>query len=250
MKIMVPVKRVVDANVKVRVKSDCTGMDLANVKMALNPFCEIAVEEAIRLKEAGVAAEIVAVSVGSGKVQEQLRTTLAMGADRAIQIEAEGELQPLDIAKALAAIYEKEKPQLVIFGKQSIDGDHSQTGQMFAALTNLAQGTFVSEVKVNGDELQVVREVDAGLQTLSLKLPAVVTTDLRLNVPRYASLPNIMKSRKKPMDKVSISELGVELKPSLTILATESPPERSAGIKVEDVEQLIDKLRNEAKVIS
>lgn len=250
MKIMVPVKRVVDANVKVRVASDQTGMDLANVKMALNPFCEIAVEEAIRLKEAGTASEIVVVSVGTDQVQEQLRTALAMGADRAIQIEAEGELQPLDIAKALSAVYEKEKPQLTLFGKQSIDGDNSQTGQMFAALTGLSQGTFISEITIDGDSLQVVREVDAGLQTLSLKLPAVATTDLRLNVPRYASLPNIMKARKKPMDKLSLSELGVEQRSGLTTLKTEPPPGRAAGIKVENVEQLIDKLRNEARVIS
>ena len=250
MKIMVPVKRVVDANVKVRVKSDQTGIELANIKMAINPFCEIAVEEAIRLREAGIASEIVTVSVGGDVVQEQLRTTLAMGADRAVQIDADGDLQPLGIAKALSALYQKEQPQLVIFGKQSIDGDNNQTGQMFAALNGLPQGTFASQITIADDKVEVVREVDAGLQTLSLNLPAVLTTDLRLNEPRYASLPNIMKARKKPMDKVSISELNAESKPSLTILKVETPAERGAGIRVEDVDQLVDKLRNEAKVIS
>jgi electron transfer flavoprotein beta subunit len=249
MKVLVPVKRVVDYNVKIRVKPDETGVDLANVKMSINPFCEIAIEEAVRLKEAGVATEVIAVSVGASNCQEQLRTALALGADRAILVETDGEVQPLTVAKALKAIYDKEQPQVVIFGKQSIDGDNSQTGQMFAALTGLSQGTFASEVKIEDDEMQVIREVDGGLQTVALKLPAVVTTDLRLNEPRYASLPNIMKAKKKPLDVVTPSDLGVEVSSSITTLKVAPPPAREAGIKVESVEELVDKLKNEAKVI-
>ncbi len=249
MKVMVPVKRVVDYNVKIRVKPDHTGVDLANVKMSINPFCEIAIEEAVRMKEAGLATEVLAVSVGATACQEQLRTALALGADRAILVETEAEVQPLAIAKLLKAIYDKEQPQVVIFGKQSIDGDNSQTGQMFAALAGLAQGTFASEVKIEGDEMVVIREVDGGLQTVSLKLPAVVTTDLRLNEPRYASLPNIMKAKKKPMDVVTPDDLGVDVSSSVTTLKVVPPPSREAGIKVESVEELVDKLKNEAKVI-
>lgn len=250
MKALVSIKRVVDYNVKVRVKSDHSGVDLANVKMALNPFCEIAVEEAIRLKESGVVSEVVVVSVGAQIVQEQLRTALAMGADRAILIETDMDAQPIGIAKALHALYRKEQPQLVIFGKQSIDGDHSQTGQMFAALAGLSQGTFISEIKIADDKAEIVREIDGGLQTLSLRLPAVVTADLRLNEPRYASLPNIMKARKKPMETITAIDLGVDLTAKVKILKVEPPVERTAGIKVEDVDQLVDKLKNEARVIS
>ena len=250
MKVLVPVKRVVDANVKVRVKPDNTGVDLSNVKMAVNPFCEIAIEEAVRLKEAGTATEVVAVAVGSSACQEQLRTCLALGADRAVLIETEIEAQPLGIAKALAALQARENAELVIFGKQSIDGDNSQTGQMFAALTGVAQATFASEVKIADGKAEVTREVDGGLQTISVSLPAVVTTDLRLNEPRYASLPNIMKAKKKPLDTVSPDELGVDLTPSLQVLSVEPPAERQAGIKVETVEELVDKLKNEAKVIA
>jgi electron transfer flavoprotein beta subunit len=249
MKVMVPVKRVVDYNVKVRVKPDKTGVDLSNVKMSVNPFCEIAVEEAVRMKEAGIATEVVAVSIGSKASQEQLRTCLALGADRAILIETDGDPQPLGIAKALAALQKKEQADVVIFGKQSIDGDNSQTGQMFAALTGMSQGTFASKVSVNDGRLEVIREVDGGLQTVSITLPAVVSTDLRLNEPRYASLPTIMKAKKKPLDVVSPSDLGVDLAPTVETLAVESPAERKGGIKVESVEQLVDKLKNEAKVI-
>jgi electron transfer flavoprotein beta subunit len=250
MKVLVPVKRVVDANVKVRVKPDKTGVDLNNVKMAVNPFCEIAIEEAVRLKEKGVATEVIAVSVGAATSQEQLRTCLALGADRAILVQVDGDAQPLAVARIIKAIYDKEQAQLVLFGKQSIDGDNSQTGQMFAALAGLAQGTFASKVEVANGRLKVVREVDGGLQTLDLKLPAVVTTDLRLNEPRYASLPNIMKAKKKPLDVLTPAQLGVDVTPTLEVLSVEPPPERKAGIKVESVEQLVDKLRNEAKVIS
>jgi electron transfer flavoprotein beta subunit len=249
MKVLVPVKRVVDANVKVRVKPDKTGVDLNNVKMAVNPFCEIAIEEAVRLKEKGVATEVIAVSVGATTSQEQLRTCLALGADRAILVQVDGDVQPLAVARAIKAIYDKEQPQLVLFGKQSIDGDNSQTGQMFAALAGIAQGTFASKVEVANGRLKVVREVDGGLQTLDLKLPAVVTTDLRLNEPRYASLPNIMKAKKKPLDIVTPAQLGVDVTPTFEVLSVEPPPERKAGIKVESVEQLVEKLRNEAKVI-
>ena len=250
MKVLVPVKRVVDANVKIRVKPDGGGVDLANVKMAVNPFCEIAIEEAIRLREAGVAAEVVAVSVGAVVCQEQLRTCLALGADRAVLIQTDAELHPLGVAKALKALQEREQADIVLFGKQSIDGDNSQTGPMFAALTGLPQATFASEAKVADGELEVTREVDGGLQTIAVKLPAVVTTDLRLNEPRYASLPNIMKAKRKPMDVLSPEELGVDLAPSVEVLSVERPAERGAGVKVESVEELVDKLRNEAKVIA
>ena len=249
MKVLVPVKRVVDYNVKVRVKPDNTGVDLNNVKMSVNPFCEIAIEEAVRLKEAGTATEVVAVAVGSSACQEQLRTCLALGADRAILIETDAEAQPLGIARALAALQEKEQASLIVFGKQSIDGDNSQTGQMFAALTGMAQATFASELTVDGDKATVIREVDGGLQTIEVSLPAVVTTDLRLNEPRYASLPNIMKAKKKPLDTVSPDDLGVDLTPTVETVAVHPPEERQAGIKVESVEELVDKLKNEAKVI-
>jgi len=249
MKVLVPVKRVVDANVKVRVKPDGTGVDLGNVKMAVNPFCEIGIEEAVRLKEAGVAEEVIAVAVGEGSAQEQLRTCLALGADRAILVEADATLEPLAIAKVLKAVYDSEQPGIVIFGKQSIDGDNGQTGQMFAALTGLAQGTFASNVSVNGDSAEVTREVDGGLQTVSLKMPVVVTTDLRLNEPRYASLPNIMKAKRKPLDVTSPEALGVDVAARTEVLNVAPPPDRQAGIKVESVEDLVDKLKNEAKVI-
>jgi electron transfer flavoprotein beta subunit len=250
MKALVAVKRVVDYNVKVRAKADGSDVELNNVKMAINPFCEIAVEEAVRLKEAGTVSEVVVVSVGEKSSQEQIRTALALGADRGIHVEVEGRPEPLEIAKLLKGVVDKEQPQLVILGKQSIDGDNNQTGQMLGALANMGQGTFASEIKVDGDSLQVIREVDGGLQTLKLSLPAIVTTDLRLNEPRYASLPNIMKAKKKPLDVTNPSELGVELKSHVTQLGVAPPPERAAGIKVEDVAQLVDKLKNEAKVIS
>ena len=250
MKVIVPVKRVVDYNVKVRVKPDNSGVDLNNVKMSVNPFCEIGIEEAVRMKEAGVAEEVVAVAVGSGACQEQLRTCLALGADRAILVETDQDAQPLGIAKALHAVQEREQAGVVIFGKQSIDGDNCQTGQMFAALTGMSQATFASEITIDGDKAQVIREVDGGLQTLEIKLPAMVTTDLRLNEPRYASLPNIMKAKKKPLDVLTPDELGVDLTPTVEILSVEAPAERQAGIKVESVEQLVDKLKNEAKVIA
>jgi electron transfer flavoprotein beta subunit len=240
----------VDYNVKIRVKPDNSGVDLSNVKMSVNPFCEIAIEEAVRLKEAGTATEVIAVTVGSSASQEQLRTCLALGADRAVLIETDADAQPLGIAKALKALQEKEGAELVIFGKQSIDGDNSQTGQMFAALTGMAQGTFASEVKIADGKIDVTREIDGGLQTVSLSLPAVVTTDLRLNEPRYASLPNIMKAKKKPLDVVTPDELGVDLTPTIEVLSVEPPAEREAGIKVESVDELVDKLKNEAKVIS
>ena len=250
MKVIVPVKRVVDYNVKVRVKPDKSGVDLNNVKMSVNPFCEIGIEEAVRLKEAGTAEEVIAVAVGSSACQEQLRTCLALGADRAILVETEAEAQPLAIAKALQAIQEKEQAKLVIFGKQSIDADNAQTGQMFAALTGMSQATFASEIKIEGDKAQVTREIDGGLQTLSITLPAMVSTDLRLNEPRYASLPNIMKAKKKQMDVLSPEELGVDMTPTVEVLSVEPPAEREAGIKVESIEELVDKLKNEAKVIS
>ena len=250
MKVIVPVKRVVDYNVKVRVKPDKSGVDLNNVKMSVNPFCEIGIEEAVRLKEAGTAEEVIAVAVGSSACQEQLRTCLALGADRAILVETEAEAQPLAIAKALQAIQEKEQAKLVIFGKQSIDADNAQTGQMFAALTGMSQATFASEIKIEGDKAQITREIDGGLQTLSITLPAMVSTDLRLNEPRYASLPNIMKAKKKQMDVLSPEELGVDMTPTVEVLSVEPPAEREAGIKVESIEELVDKLKNEAKVIS
>lgn len=249
MKVLVAVKRVADYNVKVRAKADGTGADLANVKMAINPFCEIAVEEAVRLKEKGVATEVVVVSMGPKACQEQIRTALALGADRGIQVETEEELQPLAVAKLLKAVSDKEEAQLIILGKQSIDGDNNQTGQMFAALSGFSQATFASEVVIEDGNAKVTREIDGGLQTLSLNLPAVVTTDLRLNEPRYASLPNIMKAKKKPLDVSTPADLGVEVAPRIKTLKVEPPAERQAGIKVETVAELVDKLKNEAKVI-
>lgn len=249
MKILVAVKRVVDYNVKVRPKSDGSGVDLNNVKMSINPFCEIAVEEAVRLKEKGVASEIVVVSVGDKSCQEQIRTALALGADRGVLVEANGELQPLAIAKLLKAVVDKEQPQIVILGKQSIDGDNNQTGQMLAALTGFAQGTFASQITIEGDKASVIREVDGGLQTVDLKLPVIVTTDLRLNEPRYASLPNIMKAKKKQLDTFTPADLGVDITPRVKTLKVEPPAERQAGIKVKTVAELVEKLKNEAKVI-
>lgn len=249
MKILVPVKRVIDYNVKVRVKSDNSDVDLANVKMAMNPFCEIAVEEAVRLKEAGLASEVIAVSIGDKACQEQIRTALALGADRGIQIETECAPDALSAAKLLKAVVQAEQPQLVIMGKQSIDSDNNQTGQMLAALLDYPQATFASEVKVEGGKVQVTREVDGGLQTLELDLPAVITTDLRLNEPRYASLPNIMKAKRKPLDVKTPADLGVELSNKVTLVAVNPPAERQAGIKVASVSELVDKLKNEAKVV-
>jgi len=250
MKVLVAVKRVVDYNVKVRPKADGTDVDLANVKMSINPFCEIAVEEAVRLKEKGVATEILAVSVGPQQSQEQLRTALALGADRAILVSTENTLEPLAIAKCLKAVCDSESPDLVLMGKQAIDGDNNQTGQMLAALLGAGQATFASELSIDGGSASVTREVDGGLQTISLPLPAVVTADLRLNEPRYASLPNIMKAKKKPLDTSTPDDLGVDASARVTLMGVELPAERQAGIKVEDVAQLVDKLRNEAKVIS
>ena len=250
MKILVPIKRVVDYNVKVRPKADESGVDLNNVKMAINPFCEIAVEEAVRLKEAGSATEIIAVTVGAENAQEQLRTALALGADRAILVETDLEVEPLGISKVLKAIVEKESPNLIVMGKQAIDGDNNQTGQMLAALMNYPQATFASELKIEGEKAIVTREVDGGLQTISINLPAVVTSDLRLNEPRYASLPNIMKAKQKPLDVIKSDDLGVDLNPRITTLKVSPPPEREAGIIVESVDQLVEKLKNEAKVIS
>ncbi|MCC7312870.1 MAG: electron transfer flavoprotein subunit beta/FixA family protein [Sulfuritalea sp.] len=253
MKILVPVKRVIDYNVKVRVKADGTGVDLANVKMSMNPFDEIAVEEAMRLKEAGKATEVVAVSCGLTACQETLRTAMAIGADRAILVETDVELQPLAVAKLLAAVAKKEAPQLIILGKQAIDDDANQTGQMLAALLGWSQATFASKVEIgdaNGQmRATVTREVDGGLETLEISLPAIVTTDLRLNEPRYATLPNIMKAKKKPMEIVKPADLGVDPAPRLTTVTVTEPPKRSAGIKVADIAQLVDKLKNEAKVI-
>ena len=249
MKVLVAVKRVVDYNVKVRVKADGSGVETANVKMSMNPFDEIAVEEAVRLKEAGKAEEIIAVSLGVQQAQETIRTALAMGADRGIHVQTDDELQPLAVAKMLKAIIEKEQPQLVILGKQAIDDDCNQTGQMLAALLGWPQGTFASKVAPEGDKVQVTHEIDGGLETVALKLPAIVTTDLRLNEPRYASLPNIMKAKKKPIDQMSPADLGVDTAPRLTTLKVTEPPKRSAGVKVGSVAELVDKLRNEAKVI-
>ena len=249
MKILIPIKRVNDYNVKVRPNQANTDVDLSNVKMAMNPFCEIAVEEAIRLKEAGKADEIVVVTIGDDKHQEQLRTALALGADRALLVKTDTTLQPLDVAKTLAKVFEKEAADLVIMGKVGIDGDHNQTGQMFAALTNLPQATFASEVEIDGNNVQVTREIDGGLETLTAEMPAVITTDLRLNEPRYASLPNIMKAKRKPLEELSLEELGVVVETKVNTLKVESPPERQEGVKVETVDQLVDKLRNEAKVI-
>jgi electron transfer flavoprotein beta subunit len=249
MKILVPVKRVVDYNVKVRVKSDGSGVDIANVKMSMNPFDEIAVEEAVRLKEKGVATEVVAVSCGVAACQETLRTALAIGADRAILVETDADLQPLAVAKLLKALMDKEQPGLAILGKQAIDDDANQTGQMLAALADLPQATFASKVEVAGDKAKVTREVDGGLETLEVSLPAVVTTDLRLNEPRYVTLPNIMKAKKKPLDTVKPEDLGVDVSPRLKTLKVAEPAKRGAGVKVPDVATLVDKLKNEAKVI-
>ena len=249
MKILVPVKRVVDYNVKVRVKTDGSGIETSGVKMSMNPFDEIAVEEAVRLKEKGVATEIVAISMGVPQCSETLRTALAMGADRGILVESTDELQQLAVAKLLKAIVEQEKPQLVILGKQAIDDDMSATGQMLAALLGWPQGTFASKVEVAGDIATVTREVDGGLETVALNLPAIITTDLRLNEPRYASLPNIMKARKKPIANVKPADLGVDVTPRLTVLKVEEPPKRTAGVKVKTVAELVGKLKTEAKVI-
>jgi len=249
MKVLVPVKRVVDYNVKVRVKSDQSGVDIANVKMSMNPFDEIAVEEATRLKEKSVATEVVAVSCGVAQSQETLRTAMAIGADRAILVQTDAELQPLAVAKLLKAVVDKEQPQLVILGKQAIDDDANQTGQMLAALLDWPQATFASKIEVSGDSATVTREIDGGLETVSLKLPAIVTTDLRLNEPRYVTLPNIMKAKKKPLDTTTPEELGVDAAPRLKTLKVSEPPARSAGVMVADVAALVDKLKNEAKVI-
>lgn len=249
MKILCAVRRVVDANVNVVVKNDGSGIDLTNVKMSVNPFCEIGVEQAIQLKELGIAHEIVVVSVGSTKTQEQVRVCLALGADRGIVVDASDDLEPLTIAKLLQAVYAKERPDLVIFGKQSIDGDHSQTGQMFAALTDLPQATFASDLKISDSLATVVREVDGGLQTLRVPLPMVLTTDLRLNVPRFASLKNIMMSKRKQIDTLPADDLGVNLERHTETLRVDRPPERTAGIVVESIDELVSKLRNEAKVI-
>ena len=250
MKILIPIKRVNDYNVKVRPNQANTDVDLSNVKMAMNPFCEIAVEEAVRLKEAGKAEEIIAVTIGASSSQEQLRTALALGADRAILVETEVEAEPLGISKLLKSIVDKESPDLIILGKQAIDGDNNQTGQMLGALTGFSQATFASEVNLEGDSLSVTREIDGGLQTLDINLPAIVTTDLRLNEPRYASLPNIMKAKSKPLDIIPAADLGVDISPRLETIKVTLPAEREAGVIVETVDELIDKLKNEAKVIS
>jgi electron transfer flavoprotein beta subunit len=249
MKVLVAVKRVVDFNVKVRVKADNTGVETANVKMSMNPFDEIAVEEAVRLKEAGAASEIVVVSCGVQACQETLRTALALGADRAILVETSAELQPLAVAKLLKALCEKQSPKLVIMGKQAIDDDSNQTGQMLAALLAWPQATFASKLKISGDKAQVTREVDGGLETVSIKLPAIVTTDLRLNEPRYVTLPNIMKAKKKPLETLKPDALGVDVAPRLATLKVVEPPKRKAGAKVADAKTLVEKLRNEAKVL-
>ncbi|MGD8478179.1 MAG: electron transfer flavoprotein subunit beta/FixA family protein [Burkholderiales bacterium] len=249
MKVLVPVKRVVDYNVKVRVKADGSGVETANVKMSMNPFDEIAVEEAVRLKEAGTVSEIVAVSIGTAACQETLRTALALGADRAILVETAVETQPLAVARVLEKLVAKEQPDMVIMGKQAIDDDFNQTGQMLSALLGWSQATFASKLVIEGDNAQVTREIDGGLETLAVKLPAVVTTDLRLNEPRYVTLPNIMKAKKKPLETVAPDALGVDVTPRLKTLKVGEPPKRSAGQKVKSVEELVDKLKNEAKVI-
>ena len=249
MKVLVPVKRVVDYNVKIRVKADGSGVELANVKMSMNPFDEIAVEEAIRLKEAGVASEIVAVSIGEQKCQETIRTALAMGADRGILVKTDDLVEPLAVAKILKGVVDEEKPELVILGKQAIDDDANQTGQMLAALLDWPQGTFASKVEIADGKATVTREVDGGLQTIALELPAVITTDLRLNEPRYASLPNIMKAKRKPIDTKSPDDFGVDIAKRLEVVKVSEPPKREAGIKVESVAELVDKLKNEAGVI-
>lgn len=250
MKVLVAVKRAIDYNVKVRVKADNSGVDLTNAKMSINPFCEIAVEEAVRLKEKGVATEVIVVSIGDKACQEQIRTALALGADRGIQVDTAENLDSLQVAKILQKVAEKEEPRLVILGKQSIDSDNNQTGQMLAALTQMPQGTFASEVAVDGDSVAVTREIDGGLQTVKLSLPAVVTTDLRLNEPRYASLPNIMKAKRKPLEVINVADLGVNLTSNVTTLKVTPPPVREGGVKVAGVAELVDKLKNEAKVIS
>ena len=249
MKILVPIKRAIDYNVKVRVKADNSAVDLANTKMSLNPFCEIAVEEAVRLKEKGIATDILVVSIGDKSCQEQIRTALALGADRGLQIDTSEALDSLQIAKLLQKVVEQESPDLVILGKQSIDSDNNQTGQMLAALTGMPQGTFASKVDLADGKVQVTREIDGGLQTLSLSLPAVVTTDLRLNEPRYASLPNIMKAKRKPLEVKTASDYGVSLVSNVKVLKVEAPAQRKGGIKVANVAELVDKLKNEAKVI-
>ena len=250
MKILVPIKRVVDYNVKVRPLSDNSNVDLNNVKMSVNPFCEIAVEEAVRLKESGQATEVVVVTVGGDESQEQLRACLALGADRAILVQSETLLEPLAIAKVLVKIVNSENPNLIILGKQAIDGDNNQTGQMLASLLNFPQATFASELKIDTDKALVTREIDGGLQTISVNLPAVVTTDLRLNEPRYASLPNIMQAKKKDLDIQNVSDLGIDVSNRTSILSVELPPKREAGVMVESVEELVEKLKNEAKVIT
>ena len=250
MKLLIPVKRVIDANVKVRVKADQSGVETTNVKMAMNPFCEIAVEEAVRMKERGDAEEIIAVSVGIQQAQETIRTALAMGADRGILVQTEAALEPLAVAKVLKAVVERESPEIVILGKQAIDGDNNQTGQMLAAILGWAQATYASKIEKGADgHLAITREVDGGLETISCTLPTVVTTDLRLNEPRYASLPNIMKAKKKPIETLSPEELGVDVTPRLTVLKVEEPASRKAGVMVASVEELVEKLRSEAKVI-
>lgn len=249
MKVLVPVKRVVDYNVKIRVKPDGSGVDLANVKMSMNPFDEISVEEAVRMKEAGTASEVIIVSVGPAGAQETIRTALAMGGDRGILVKTDADVEPLGVAKILKAITEEEQADLVILGKQAIDDDSNQTGQMLAALLGRSQATFASEVKLDGDKLEVTREVDAGLQVIRVAMPSVVTVDLRLNEPRYASLPNIMKARKKPIDEKAPEDFGVDITPRLKVLKTTEPPARTAGIKVESVQELVAKLRDEAGVI-
>ena len=249
MKILVPIKRVVDYNVKVRPTADNTQVELNNVKMAVNPFCEIALEEAVRLKESGKATEVIAVSVGKSDSQEQLRTALALGADRAILVETESLLEPLAISKVLQKLIENEKPDIIILGKQAIDGDNNQTGQMLAALLDYPQATNASEITIEDSSIQVTREIDGGLQTLELTIPAIITTDLRLNEPRYASLPNIMKAKKKELDIIPVSDLGIDIQPRTELLSVELPPTREAGIIVENIDELVDKLKNEAKVI-
>ena len=249
MKILVPVKRVIDPYVNIRVKSDQTGVETENVKMSMNPFCEIAIEEAIRLKESGSCSEIVAVSIGNQSCQETVRTALAMGADRGIHVLTDETLEPISIAKILAKIVEDESPGLVITGKQAIDGDNNQTGQMLAALTSMPQGTFASKIEIEGEKIKVTREIDGGLQTINLNMPAIITTDLRLNEPRYASLPNIMKAKKKPIDQKSPGDYGVDTAPRVKVLKVIEPPKRQAGIKVENIGELVEKLKNEAGVL-
>jgi electron transfer flavoprotein beta subunit len=249
MKVLVTVKRVVDYNVKIRIKADQSGVETQNVKMSMNPFDEIGVEEAIRLKEAGTASEVIAVSIGPQQCQETIRTALAMGADRGIHVKTDDEMEPLALAKALKAVVEREEPGVVILGKQAIDWDNGQTGQMLAALLGWSQGTFASNIEIDGDTMACTREVDGGLESITLKMPVVITTDLRLNEPRYASLPNIMKAKKKPIDQMTPADLGVDIAPRLTTLKVVEPPKREAGVRVEDIAQLVDKLKNEAKVI-